>query len=58
MGNWEVDGMTMNKVTVLSAAIGAGLLSYFLFSFLFRSEEMGYVVGLVKTKVRGSLAKD
>lgn len=58
LGNWELNGMTMNKVAVLSAAIGAGMLSYFLFSILFRSEEMGYVMGLLKTKLRGRLAKD
>ncbi|MBE9536658.1 MAG: murein biosynthesis integral membrane protein MurJ [Proteobacteria bacterium] len=58
MGNWEVDGMTIDKVAVLSAAIGAGMLSYFLFSFLFRSEEMTYILNVIKTKVRGRLAKD
>jgi len=58
LGNWEVDGMTMDKVFVLSTAILAGGLSYFLCSFLFRSEEMTYMLGVLKTKVRGRLAKD
>lgn len=51
MGNWESDGITMVKAGVLSAAIGSGMLSYFLFSILFRSEEMNYILDMLKKRL-------
>ncbi|MDH3975797.1 MAG: murein biosynthesis integral membrane protein MurJ [Deltaproteobacteria bacterium] len=49
-GNWEVDGINLEKAFVLGAAIGAGMITYTLFSYIFRSEEVGYLLKTLKER--------
>lgn len=49
-GNWEKDSINFEKIFVLSAAIAAGIVIYMVFSFLFRSEEVGYVIKAIKER--------
>lgn len=49
-GSWSIDGINMDKMLVLSAAIGSGMIVYMFFSFLFKSEEVNYVLKAIKEK--------
>jgi len=52
LGEWELDGVTVNKVTVLAASIASGFVAYFISSLLLRSEEAGYVLRALREKSR------
>ena len=47
-GNWVLDGINLEKIVVISAAIAAGVITYIIASFLLRSDEALYVMREVK----------
>ncbi len=53
LGNWEVDGINTEKVTVLLLAIAAGTMAYLLASLLMKSEEAEYIMNTLRGKATG-----
>lgn len=51
-GSWDVDGINLEKCFVLFLAIAAGITVYFVSSFIMGSEEVAYVIKVIKNKRR------
>jgi putative peptidoglycan lipid II flippase len=49
---WQFSGNTVNKVFYLSGAIALCVGVYFFLTYLLKSEECLYIIGLVKKKIR------
>ncbi len=43
LGNWQAEGVTMEKVPVLAASVASGVAVYLISSLVKRSEEAGYL---------------
>jgi putative peptidoglycan lipid II flippase len=51
---WHIHGDTLNKVIYLGGTISLCIVIYFCISYLLKSEEASYVVGMVRQRLRGS----
>ena len=49
--DWTIDGINMEKIVVISAAIAAGVATYIVSSFLLRSDEAIYVTNEMKGRI-------
>ncbi|MDT8318117.1 MAG: murein biosynthesis integral membrane protein MurJ [bacterium] len=49
--DWSMDGNSLEKIIVVTAAIAAGVITYIISSFLLRSDEATYVMKEVKVRI-------
>lgn len=50
MTDWQVDGFNIEKIIVILGAIISGAAVYFILSFLLKSEEMTFILKMIKKK--------
>lgn len=51
MGNWEVDGVNVEKVMVISGAVAAGVAVYLISSLIMKGEEAAYILNELRKKM-------
>lgn len=54
-GDWEIAGMTANKINTLASSILVSAAVFFAISYVLGIQEMKMILGVVKDKIRGKL---